>query len=95
MKTRFIFAEVNALIEIERGIAARLGYTYSSHEWIAENGCLPIHESYQDTVVSVLKEFNGVYQIKELVEVKINDNGSEEIIFRNVDKNQFFRSQIK
>jgi len=87
---RFIFADTNTLTRIEREIAARLECPYASHEWIAENGYLPIHESYYETIIGVLKEFDDEFEVKELVEVKINEDGSEELVFRNVDKSQLF-----
>jgi hypothetical protein len=87
---RFIFADTNTLTRIECEIAARLECPYVSHEWIAENGYLPIHESYYNTIIGVLKEFDGEFEVKELVEVKVNDDGSEELVFRNVDKSQLF-----
>jgi len=95
MRYLCVFSNHETLLSIERRLSEVFGEPYCESDFIRAYGYLPIHESYQDTVLSVLKEFNGVYQIKELVEVKIKDDGSQEIIFRNVDKHQFFKSQIK
>jgi len=86
-----IYSSIEVLRDINRAIGAKInGYDYFKEELLNEIGYLPIHESYYDTIIGVLKEFDGEFEVKELVEVKINEDGSEELVFRNVDKSQLF-----
>jgi len=86
-----IHSSIEVLRDINRAIGAKInGNDYFNDELLNQIGYLPIHESYYDTIIGVLKEFDGEFEVKELVEVKINEDGSEELVFRNVDKSQLF-----
>jgi len=86
-----IHSSIEVLRDINRAIGVKInGNDYFNDELLNQIGYLPIHESYYDTIIGVLKEFDGEFEVKELVEVKINEDGSEELVFRNVDKSQLF-----
>jgi len=85
-----IFGNSETLLRLEKRLSEVFGEPYCETAFIQTNGYLPIHESYYNTIIGVLKEFDGEFEVKELVEVKINEDGSEELVFRKVDKSQLF-----
>jgi hypothetical protein len=85
-----IFGNSETLLRLEKRLSEVFGEPYCESVFIQTYRYLPIHESYYDTIIGVLKEFDGEFEVKELVDVKINEDGSEELVFRNVDKSQLF-----
>jgi hypothetical protein len=95
MRHLCVFSNRETLFSLEKRLSEVFGAPYCESVFIQTYGYLPIHEFYYDTIIGVLREFDGEYEVKELVEVKINNDGSEELVFRKVDKAQLFANQVK